>query len=176
LLEPQENQAYRELIWLDKYLTERCYPRHASLLKRPTAHVRIRYFRPDGNYLGWTAYAFGDTTEDTSNFNGGPVKVTGQDSFGAYLDVGITSGVHNVGIIIHKGNSKTLGLTNFSIRRRKASSTGSFRAATYCTPLRRPRSRKPIHRFPRRAFTIITQIMTTRSGTASHFLLPPIRT
>jgi Bacterial pullanase-associated domain len=68
----------------------------------PTNHVRIHYFRLDGNYLAWTAYAFGDTTEDTSNFNGRPVKVTEQDSFGAYFDVGITSAVQNVGIIIHE--------------------------------------------------------------------------
>jgi hypothetical protein len=31
----------------------------------PTNHVRIQYFRPDGNYLGWTVYAFGDTTEES---------------------------------------------------------------------------------------------------------------
>jgi len=79
----------------------------------PTNHVRIHYFRPDGNYLGWTVYAFGDTTEDTSNFNGGPVEVTGQDSFGAFFDVGITSAAQNVGIIIHKGNVKDHGPNEF---------------------------------------------------------------
>ncbi len=79
----------------------------------PTNHVRIHYFRPDGNYLGWTVYAFGDTTEDTSNFNGGPMKVTGQDSFGAFFDVGITSAAQNVGIIIHKGNVKDPGPNEF---------------------------------------------------------------
>src|SRR5580765_7823813 len=75
----------------------------------PTNHVRIHYFRPDGNYLGWTVYAFGDTTEDTSNFNATPVEVTGQDSFGAFFDVGIASAAQNVGIIIHKGNVKDPG-------------------------------------------------------------------
>ena len=79
----------------------------------PANHVRIHYFRPDGNYLGWTVYAFGDTTEDTSNFNGGPVKVTGQDSFGAFFDVGITSPAQNVGIIIHKGGVKDPGPNEF---------------------------------------------------------------
>ena len=48
----------------------------------PSGDVRIHYFRPDGNYIGWTIYAFGDTTEP-NNFGGGPVAVTGQDSFGA---------------------------------------------------------------------------------------------
>lgn len=79
----------------------------------PSGHVRVHYFRPDGNYLGWTVYAFGDTTEDTSNFNGGPVKVTGQDSFGAYFDVGVTSTAQNVGIIIHNGNTKDPGPNEF---------------------------------------------------------------
>src|SRR5258706_529003 len=79
----------------------------------PASHVRIHYFRPDGNYLGWTVYAFGDTTEDTSNFNGGPVKVTGQDSFGAFFDVGVTSTAQNVGFIIHKGNIKDPGPNEF---------------------------------------------------------------
>jgi pullulanase len=79
----------------------------------PANHVRIHYFRPDGNYLGWTVYAFGDTTEDTSNFNGGPVQVTGRDSFGAYFDIGVTSTAQNVGIIIHNGNTKDPGPNEF---------------------------------------------------------------
>ena len=79
----------------------------------PAGHIRIHYFRPDGNYLGWTVYAFGDTTEDTSNFNGGPVKVAGQDSFGAFFDVGVTSTAQNVGIIVHKGNIKDPGPNEF---------------------------------------------------------------
>jgi len=79
----------------------------------PAGHVRIHYFRPDGNYLGWTVYAFGDTTEDTANFNGGPVQVTGRDAFGAYFDVGVTSTAQNVGIIIHNGNTKDPGPNEF---------------------------------------------------------------
>src|SRR5229473_47303 len=79
----------------------------------PAGHVRIHYFRPDGNYLGWTVYAFGDTTEDTANFNGGPVQVTGRDGFGAYFDVGVTSTAQNVGIIIHNGNTKDPGPNEF---------------------------------------------------------------
>jgi len=79
----------------------------------PTNHVRIHYFCPDGNHLGLTVYAFGDTTEDTSNFNRGPVKVTGQDSFGAYFDLDSTSAAQNVAIIIHKGNVKDPGPNDF---------------------------------------------------------------
>jgi pullulanase len=67
----------------------------------PASHIRVHYFRPDGNYSGWTVYAFDNTTENTGDYGGGPVQVTGTDSFGVYFDVGITSGAQEVGIIIH---------------------------------------------------------------------------
>jgi pullulanase len=67
----------------------------------PSGDIRIHYFRPDGNYSGWTVYAFDNTTENTGNYGGGPVPVTGTDSFGVYFDVGVTTGAQEVGIIIH---------------------------------------------------------------------------
>ena len=67
----------------------------------PNGDIRIHYHRPDGNYLGWTIYAFDDTTENTGDYNDGPVPVTGTDSYGAYFDVGVTTGAQEVGIIIH---------------------------------------------------------------------------
>ncbi|HEY2466269.1 MAG TPA: pullulanase-type alpha-1,6-glucosidase, partial [Terracidiphilus sp.] len=67
----------------------------------PSGNIRIHYHRPDGNYSGWTVYAFDNTTENTGNYGGGPVQVTGTDSFGAYFDVGVTTGAQEVGIIIH---------------------------------------------------------------------------
>jgi pullulanase len=75
----------------------------------PANHIRIHYHRSDGLYAGWTVYAFGQTTEDTSNFESGPVQVTGTDSFGAYFDVGVVAGAagaQSVGIIVHMGDSK----------------------------------------------------------------------
>jgi len=75
----------------------------------PANHIRIHYFRPDGAYTGWTVYAFGDTTEDQGNFNGGPVQISGTDSFGVYFDVGITTGAKDVGIIVHNGGNKDPG-------------------------------------------------------------------
>ena len=57
----------------------------------PSGDIRIHYHRPDGNYSGWTVYAFDNTTEDTGNYGGGPVQVTGTDSYGAYFDVGVTT-------------------------------------------------------------------------------------
>ncbi len=79
----------------------------------PSGSIRIHYFRPDGNYLGWTVYAFGDTTEP-NNFGAGPVAVTGTDTFGAYFDVGVTAGAANVGIIVHRGNTKDPGPNEYA--------------------------------------------------------------
>ncbi len=67
----------------------------------PSGDIRIHYYRPDGNYSGWTVYAFDNTTENTGDYGGGPVQVTGTDSYGVYFDVGITPGAQEVGIIIH---------------------------------------------------------------------------
>ncbi|MBV8113501.1 MAG: pullulanase-type alpha-1,6-glucosidase, partial [Silvibacterium sp.] len=69
----------------------------------PSGDIRIHYHRPDGNYTGWTVYAFFNTTE-TGDYCDGSVQVTGTDSYGAYFDVGVTSNppAQNVGLIIHK--------------------------------------------------------------------------
>jgi pullulanase len=79
----------------------------------PAGDIRIHYFRPDGNYLGWTVYAFGDTTEP-NNYGTGPVTVTGTDAFGAYFDIGVISGAANVGIIFHKGDTKDPGPNEYA--------------------------------------------------------------
>ena len=60
----------------------------ASAQPIPSGDIRIHYFRPDGNYSGWTVYAFDNTTENTGNYSSGPVLVAGTDSFGVYFDVG----------------------------------------------------------------------------------------
>ncbi len=84
----------------------------------PPNHIRIHYHRPDGIYNGWTVYAFDDTTENTGNYGGGPVQVTGTDSYGAYFDVGVISSPQVVGIIIHNptasgGDQKDPGPNTF---------------------------------------------------------------
>jgi len=40
-----------------------------------------------------------NTTEDTGNFGGGPVFVTGYDTYGAFYDGGLTANPHNLGFI-----------------------------------------------------------------------------
>ncbi len=67
----------------------------------PAGKIRIHYHRTDGNYAGWTVYAFDGTTEDTGNYGGGPVQAAGTDAYGAYYDVGISSGTQEVGLILH---------------------------------------------------------------------------
>ncbi|MGC2546749.1 MAG: pullulanase-type alpha-1,6-glucosidase [Silvibacterium sp.] len=84
----------------------------------PSGDIRIHYHRPDGIYTGWTVYAFYDTTENTGDYGDGPVQVTGTDSYGAYFDVGVTSGAQNVGLIIHNptaagGDQKDPGPNEF---------------------------------------------------------------
>ncbi|MDQ2841634.1 MAG: pullulanase-type alpha-1,6-glucosidase, partial [Acidobacteriota bacterium] len=84
----------------------------------PANHIRIHYARPDGNYSGWTVYAFGDTTEDTGGYDTGPMQAAGADDFGVYFNVGIISDASNVGIIIHNptadgGDQKDPGPNEF---------------------------------------------------------------
>jgi pullulanase len=84
----------------------------------PSGSIRIHYSRPDGNYAGWTVYAFDNTTEDTGAYGAGPVQVTGTDSYGVYFDVGVTTGAQQVGIIIHNptaagGDQKDPGLNEY---------------------------------------------------------------
>ncbi|HEY3707708.1 MAG TPA: pullulanase-type alpha-1,6-glucosidase [Terracidiphilus sp.] len=81
-------------------------------------YVRIHYHRNDGNYGPWRVYAFYDTTEFTGNYNGGLVPPTSYDSYGAYFDVGVTSGAQNVGLILHNpsaagGDQKDPGPNEF---------------------------------------------------------------
>ena len=67
----------------------------------PSGHIRVHYYRPDGDYTSWTLYAFGDTTENQGDYYDGPVSVAGLDIYGAYFDVGVISDAHDVGLIIH---------------------------------------------------------------------------
>jgi len=75
----------------------------------PADHERIHYHRSDAVYAGWTVYAFNNTTENTGDFNDGPVQVSGLDGYGVYFDVGITAGATDLGFIIHRGGEKDPG-------------------------------------------------------------------
>ena len=95
----------------------------------PSGSIRIHYHRPDGNYSGWTVYAFDNTTENTGNYGGGPVQVTGTDSFGAYFDVGGPRARKKLASLFTiqrrpAETRRTLPTICLSIRPRKALSSG----------------------------------------------------
>jgi pullulanase len=77
----------------------------APSLTNPTAllpgYVRVHYHRTDGNYAGWTIYAFFDTTEYTGDYNNGLVPPTNSDAYGIYFDVAVVANAQNLGLIIH---------------------------------------------------------------------------
>ncbi|MBV8631455.1 MAG: pullulanase-type alpha-1,6-glucosidase [Silvibacterium sp.] len=77
----------------------------APSLTNPTAllpgYVRVHYHRTDGNYAGWTIYAFFDTTEYTGDYNSGLVPPTNSDAYGVYFDVAVVANAQNLGLIIH---------------------------------------------------------------------------
>ena len=67
----------------------------------PANTARIHFYRPDGVYTNWYVYAFNDTTADTGNYNGGPIPVTGTDSYGVYYDVPLKPNPSDLGFIVH---------------------------------------------------------------------------
>jgi pullulanase len=81
-------------------------------------YVRVHYHRVDGNYGGWTIYAFFDTTEYAGDYNSGLVPPTNSDAFGVYFDVAVTANSQNLGLIIHNpsapgGDQKDPGPNEF---------------------------------------------------------------
>src|SRR5260370_17384948 len=91
----------RRSLFVSFFLFVVLFPSLASAQNTIPPNVeRIHYHRFDNNYAGWTVYAFNDTTEDTGNFNGGPVPLTGTDSFGGYFDVGLKFNAQNPASIL----------------------------------------------------------------------------
>ncbi len=54
----------------------------------PPGHVRIHYYRPDGNYGGWALYTWNASTEN-NQWCSSEVSVAGTDSYGVYFDVAV---------------------------------------------------------------------------------------
>jgi hypothetical protein len=81
----------------------------APSLTNPTArlpgYVRVHYHRTDGNYGGWTIYAFYDTTEYTGDYNSGLVPVTNADAYGVYFDVAGVPNAQNPRAASRQGRS-----------------------------------------------------------------------
>lgn len=69
--------------------------------------ARIHYHRPKGGYDGWGLHAWNDTKETVEWTS--PLPPTGQDDIGVYWDIELTDGAEEVGLIIHKGDTKDPG-------------------------------------------------------------------
>ncbi len=105
----KEQEMKRNFAWLILPVIFLVYALADAQGVLPVNVERIHFHRFDNNYAGWTVYAFNDTTEDTSNFSGGPVQVTGTDDFGAFFDVGLKDNAQDLGFIVHFGNAKDPG-------------------------------------------------------------------
>jgi pullulanase len=71
----------------------------------PAGSVRIHYFRPDGNFTGWTLWTWNASTENQTAWCSTELQPAGFDSYGAYWDVTVNpswgSPPGDLGFIIH---------------------------------------------------------------------------
>src|SRR5258708_35248844 len=91
----------RRFLFVSFFLFLGVFPSLASAQNTIPPNVeRIHYHRFDNNYAGWTVYDFNDTTEDTGNFDGGPVPLTGTDSFGGDVEVRLYGNEQDLGVTL----------------------------------------------------------------------------
>jgi len=112
----------------------------------PANHVRIHYFRPDGNYLGWTVYAFGDTPKTSPTSTAAPCRYRARQ-FRRVLRRGRHFERPERRLSFTRATRKTRGLMNSSIPQRIGNEFWQLSAATCCTSTQPPTSSKPSHRF-----------------------------
>ncbi len=71
----------------------------------PAGSVRIHYYRPDGNFSGWTMWTWNASTENQTTWCSTELNQTGTDSYGAYWDVTVNPAwgtpVGDLGFIVH---------------------------------------------------------------------------
>ena len=71
----------------------------------PSGSVRIHYYRPDGNFTGWTLWTWNASTENQTTWCVTELNQTGVDSYGAYWDVTVNPAwgtpVGDLGFIVH---------------------------------------------------------------------------
>ena len=70
-------------------------------------YVRIRYFRPKGDYKGWGLHVWEDADEQVTW--GNPLAPAGEDPFGLWWDVKTRKNAGKIGFIIHSGDNKDPG-------------------------------------------------------------------
>ena len=103
----------------------------------PSGDIRIHYFRPDGNYSGWTVYAFDNTTENTGNYGAAPFRslaLTASASISTWASplARRKSGSSFTIPLRPEATRRTLPTISLSIPPRRASSTGPTPASPSC--------------------------------------------
>ena len=88
ILSPQMNEA-----WIDKDFQVYSYQ------PIPQNHVRINYFRTDGDYSNKSVWYWGDVKDAPSNWpDGVNFKLNGK--YGAYLDIPLTEAAKSIGFLL----------------------------------------------------------------------------
>ncbi|SMB79740.1 pullulanase-type alpha-1,6-glucosidase [Deinococcus hopiensis] len=70
----------------------------------PANTARVHYQRPDGAYTGWGLHVWEDTTATVDWAK--PLVQSGKDDFGAYFDIPLKPNAQQLGLIVHKGDTK----------------------------------------------------------------------
>ena len=88
ILSPQMNEA-----WIDKDFQVYSYQ------PIPQDHVRINYFRTDGDYSNKSVWYWGDVKDAPSNWPDG-VNFQLDGKYGAYLDIPLTEAAKSIGFLL----------------------------------------------------------------------------
>ena len=88
ILSPQMNEA-----WIDKDFQVYSYQ------PIPQDHVRINYFRTDGDYSNKSVWYWGDVKDAPSNWPDG-VNFQPNGKYGAYLDIPLTQAAKSIGFLL----------------------------------------------------------------------------
>ena len=88
ILSPQMNEA-----WIDKDFQVYNYQ------PIPQDHVRINYFRTDGDYSNKSVWYWGDVKDAPSNWPDG-VNFQPNGKYGAYLDIPLTQAAKSIGFLL----------------------------------------------------------------------------
>ena len=88
ILSPQMNEA-----WIDKDFQVYSYQ------PIPQDHVRINYFRTDGDYSNKSVWYWGDVKDAPSNWPDG-VNFQPNGKYGAYLDIPLTEAAKSIGFLL----------------------------------------------------------------------------
>jgi pullulanase-type alpha-1,6-glucosidase len=61
----------------------------------------VHYYRPDGNYNGWTAYPFGSGVSGSYDYNSSSIPFIGRTDYGAFALIPLSDPSAELGVVIH---------------------------------------------------------------------------